>query len=428
MLCKKILILILFALCRFSVLFAADFYWENPVGITDTDSRFPVTVKAADGSQTYLFWQEVDTKARQIYISVRIYSSLKTYSENRRFAGPFSYSGDEVPDIYTAAVLKKGTVGVAVMAGLSNLSVFVSNDKCKSFTESKLPSTSSITVAPRIYATGSDVFRIFTSVGEENSFTIFFADSSDGIKWPRFSQFQPAVNYRNPFIPVLLHTSFGDVVVFQAQYTSAETNRLSYQLYMTVDSSGSGKNWSQPVLITDRNSLPSRGGKQFHEYQNQRPILYEYDGLVYMAWERTDSANSAIWIENITAAGVTAGSAEKISNSGTANRPVLFEYNGSLYMTWFDTRRGRESIYMVKKDGSYWHETKLVEDRNSNLFVYPLITDEAEDTGNAKVLSFIWQQVNSASKNTIAILSPDKSVLPPSFTPLSFKKGKSSRS
>lgn len=432
---KKVLFLTIltFAGARLQPLFAADFYWENPKVITDTDSRFPVTIPASDGKSTYLFWQEVDQTKRQIYISARRYTSLKDYSENRRFAGPFAYSGDEVPDIYTAAVLKKGTVGIAVMTGLSNLAVYVSSDQCKSFTETKLPSTSSITVAPRIYATGSDGFRIFTSVGEENSFSIFSSDSSDGIKWQKFSQFQAAANYRNPFIPVLLHSSFGDIVVFQAQYTSAETNRLSYQLYMTVDS---GKGWSNPVLVTDRSSLPARGGKQFHEYQNQRPGLYEFDGQVYLTWERTDSVNSSIWVENLTATGVVAGSAEALTSQGSANRPVMFTYNGSLYMTWFDTRRGRESVYMVKKNGSYWNETSLVEDRNSNLFAYPLLTaegvpdagGEADGAAENSVLSFIWQQTNTASKHSIAILSPDKSVLHPSFTPLSFRKGKSSRS
>ena len=422
-LCKKLFLLILFAACALVRLTAADFYWENPAIITDTDSRFPLTLKAGEG-ETYLFWQEIDSSSRQIYLSVRKYSTLKQFSENRRFAGPFSYSGDEVPDIYTAAVLKKGSVGVAVMTGLSNLSVFVSSDDCKSFTETKLPSTSQITVAPRIYATGSDTFRLFTSVGEENSFTIFSADSPDGLKWSKLAQFQPALNYRNPFIPVLLPSSFGDIVVFQAQYTSAETNRLSYQIYMTTDSGTQGKSWTNPVLITDRNSLALRSGKQFHEYQNQRPILYEYKGLVYLVWERTDSVNSSLWVENITANGVTAGSAEQLTHNGNASRPVMFEYNDSLYMTWFDTRRGRESVYMVKKDGSYWNETSLVEDRNSNMFVYPLLTRD----NSSEILSFIWQQINSASKNSIAILSPDKSVLPPSFTPLSFKNGKSSRS
>ena len=423
---KKLFLFLMLAATPFAAstkLFAAEFYWESPAVITNTEARFPLTLRTSD-KHTYLFWQEIDAAQKQIYLSVRDYTSLTDYSENRRFAGPFGYSGDEIPDIYTAAVLKKGSVAVAVMTGLSNLSVFVSADGCKSFTETKLPSSSQITVAPRIYATGSDSFRLFTSVGEENSFTIFTAESADGIKWPRFAQFTPVTNYRNPFIPVLLPSSSGDFVVFQAQYTSAETNRLSYQIYMTNDGGSGGKTWAQPVNITDRNSLAGRGGKQFHEYQNQRPVLYEYENKIYMAWERTDSVNSSIWIENISAGGVIAGTAEQLTHNGSASRPVMFEYNGALYLTWFDTRRGRESIYMVKKDGSYWNETSLVEDRNSNLFAYPLVT--ASDEGD--VLSFIWQQVNSASKNSIAILSPDKSVLPPSFTPLSFKKGKSSRS
>lgn len=421
---KKIFFLLCLIFTVFvNSLYGADFYWENPRVITDTDSRFPATIQAPNAKSTYLFWQEVDVKSRKIYLSVRKYTSLKTYSENRRFAGPFGYSGDEVPDIYTASVLKKGTVGVAVMTGLSNLSVFTSDDECTSFTEVKLPSSSAITVAPRIYSTGADTFRLFTSVGEENSFSIFYSDSSDGLKWQKFSQFQPAVNYRNPFIPVLLASSFGDIVVFQAQYTSAETNRLSYQIYMTVDS---GKGWGNPVLITDRNSLQGRGSKQFYEYQNQRPILYEFEGQVYHVWERTDSVNSSIWIENLSASGVVPGTAEALTHQGSANRPVMFTYDKSLYITWFDTRRGRESVYMAKKNGSYWNESSLVEDRNANMFVYPLITCDSDNPEN-EILSYIWQQRNAASKNSIAILSPDKSVNPPTFTPLSFRKGKSSR-
>ena len=405
-------------------LFADDFYWENPALLTDTDSRFPQTV--TNGKDTYIFWQEVDAKERQIYLSCRKYNTLKEYTEKRRFAGPFTFSGDEVPDIYTAAILKSGKLAVAVMTGLSNISVFVSNDSAATFAESKMPS-SSIVIAPRIYATGKDNFRLFTSVGEENSFTIFTAESNDGLKWSRFTQFQPAASFRNPFIPYLCPTSLGDIVVFQSQYTSAETNRLSYQLYMTIDSD---KGWTAAKLVSDRNSLQTRGSKQFYEYQNQRPYVFEFNGEVNLAWERTDSVNSTIWVENINANGVVPGTAQQLTNSGSASRPLMFIYNGSLYMTWFDTRRGRESVYMAKKDGSYWSEQSLVEDRNANLFSYPLITKEKSESGDNSILSFIWQQKTAGnnSKNSIAILSPDKSVSAPTLTPLSFKKGKASRS
>jgi len=419
---KKLLFLLFFISLggfSFSGLHAADFYWENPKVITDTDSRFPLTL--TNGEETYVFWQEVDSAARTISLSCRKYDSLNNYSEKRQFAGPFSYSGDEIPDIYTAAILKKGSIAIAVMTGLSNISVFVSEDKCQSFSESRIVSPTSITVAPRIYRTSSDSFRLFTSVGEENSFTIYTAESSDGKRWQRLSPFQPAAAYRNPFIPVLVPTAYGDTVVFQAQYTSAETGRLSYQLYLTIDAS---RGWSQPVLVTGRNSLAQRGRNEFHEYQNQRPYLYEYGGEVYLAWERTDTLNSSIWIQKISNEGTVAGSAEAVSSAGSANRPVLFEFMDSLYLTWFDTRRGRESVYMAKKNGSYWDETSLVENKNANLFSYPLVTRENDGT---KVLSFIWQQISPNSKNSIAVLSPDKSVLPPAMIPLSFKNGKSSR-
>ena len=103
---KRLLLLIILSCVigfgkNISHAFAADFYWENPQVITDTDSRFPVTIPGKDGKSTYLFWQEVDVAKHQIYLSVRQYKTLKNYSENRRFAGPFSYSGDEVPDLYT---------------------------------------------------------------------------------------------------------------------------------------------------------------------------------------------------------------------------------------------------------------------------------------------------------------------------------------
>ena len=82
-----------------------------------------------------------------------------------------------------------------------------------------------------------------------------------------------------------------------------------------------------------------------------------------------------------------------------------------LYVTWFDDRTGNQSIYFAKKTGEYWEETKLISDKNSNMFVNPLIMEDS--------LSFVWQK-----NNRITILSPDKSVLPPSIKPVNFIEGK----
>lgn len=381
---KKIISLF-FLIMASGFLFAQTLYWENPQVITDTDSRFPVSL--TNGQDSYILWEEVDSKNKAIYLSIRKYNSFTDFFENRRFAGPFNYSGDEVPDIYTAAILDDGRFAVAVASDYGQISVFSSSDQAFTFEETKLPSTSTM-VAPRIYSTKAGGYKMFTSVGEENAFTIFTADSSDGKSWSRFVQFQPVQSFRNPFIPVLLKTETEDILVFQAQYTSAETNRLSYQLYLT-SRSGNGNNWTAPVLLTDRNSLNSQSRREFHNYQNQRPYLFNYKGTYYLTWERTDTVESSIWVAQITKQGLVKGTAESIGSQGSANRSILFEYEDHLYTTWFDTRRGRESVYMARKNGSYWEETSLVENRNSNMFACPLITNDVE--GN-QILSFIWQQ------------------------------------
>lgn len=197
---KKVFLFFVFCLITNVILTAQNFYWENPVAITKTDSRFPVSI--SQNSKSYVFWEEIDTSKKQIYISCRKYDDFNNFSENLRFAGPYLYSGDEVPDIFTVAINKKGVISVAIMEDKGQITIFTSKDEGNSFTKKNMATSSSVMVAPRIYVTKNDGFKIFTSVGEENSFSIFYSDSNDGENWSKFSQFQPAQNYRNPFIPV----------------------------------------------------------------------------------------------------------------------------------------------------------------------------------------------------------------------------------
>lgn len=434
---KKILAFLVICLCAWvgkissssQKLFAQTMYWESPVNITDSDSRFPQIL--TNNTDTYVLWEEVDTKNKQLYLTARKYNSLNSYEEKKRFAGPYTYSGDEVPDIYTAAINESGRIVIAVMSNMGQIEVFSSQDKMQNFTKTQIASSSQVMVAPRVYVTKNNTFKMFTSVGENDSFTIFTGDSTDGIKWSKFSQFAPVVTYRNPFIPVLIPTANGNIVVFQSQYIMVETNRSSYQLYMTNDFKGE---WSNPVLVTDRNSFANRERKEFTAFQNQRPSLHNFKGDIYLAWERTDSYNSSIWVAQLNAdgSGIIPGSAEALTSNGNASRPVFFEYDDKLCLDWFDTRRGKESIYMAQKNGSYWNELSLVENKNSNLFAYPLILNDEKNLNEDKILSFIWQEVsesaNGNSKNSISIISPDKSVNPPTLQAVSYKKGKASRS
>src|SRR5574344_978093 len=408
----------LLLVCSSPRLPARDFYWQNPVKTTEVNSQFPKT--ASDGKSTYIFWQEVDTSSEKIWLSCQYLDGAGSWHTNTRFAGPFPYSGD-IPDIYSAAVSSKGTVAAAVLSGINSLSVYVSSDGARTFTASVLPPQDKPLVAPRLYASKSGRFILFTTVGQNQSVVKRTASSDDGYRWSSFSDFQPAREMTNPFSPAVSSSAEGEAVVFQAQYISG--NRISYQLYSSYSSDG-GHFWSDPVLVSGADSLAPGDAHDFSSYHNQRPYLFTMGNDTYLGWERTysSSENAHIWCAKITKAGIVPGSAEEISTSGNANRAVLFSYDNTLSIVWFDTRRGRETVHRAQKDGYIWNETSLSSGRQADMFAFPVITD------SGKKLSFIWQE-NSAQKDNVSSicrLEPDMSVSRPSITALAFSEGKRS--
>ncbi|MBO4532106.1 MAG: SpoIIE family protein phosphatase [Treponema sp.] len=415
---KKLISLIALALVLAAAclpVFAAEkYYWENPKVITSTDARFPVTVNT-DGA-SYVFWQDVVPSKNQIWLSCRVYTTSSTrYTENLKFAGPFTYSG-EVPDIFSVTTGNDKSVLVTVLSDKMQVSAFVSKDNCASFTRTDI-SSDKIFIAPRVYTCSDGSYRLYTSASQNDVFYIYYSESKDGKSWSAFKQFEPCQGMRNPFVPFQKSVFGGDLVVFQAYYSSSVTNRLSYQLYSTFTSDG-GKNWSSPVLLTDQASFPSSEKRDFANFQNQRPYLYYYGGELYVVWERMESVSAAIWSAKLTQNGLVARSAVKVSDKGNSSRASLFEYKGHLYVLWFDTRTGSEAIYMAEKAGNDWESLTLVENSYSNMFANALVIGGQ--------LNFIWQQSNKNSNN-LAVLLPDTTVSPPRLTASSFREGKRSR-
>ncbi len=423
---KKILIffILIFAVGFNSAFAAEKYYWENPKTITSGDSRFPVTINTDDAS--YIFWQEVDASKSQIWLSCRIYTDNNNYFDNLKFAGPFKYSG-EVPDIFSATAGRNGTatknsVLVTVLSDKKKVSAYLSTNQCRSFTKTDL-NTDQYFIAPRVYCSTDGSFRLFASASENDAFDIYISESKDGKKWSDFKQFEPCLQMRNPFVPYQISVSGGDLVVFQAYYSSSVTNRLSYQLFSTFTQNG-GQTWTEPILLTDQSSFPSNEKRNFANFQNQRPFLYTFEDKTYIVWERMESVSAAIWSAEINRYGFVSKSAIKISDKGNSNRAMLFDYNKKLYALWFDTRTGSEQIYMAEKLGNDWDQITVVENSYSNMFVSPLIVKKLYSA--QKQLNFIWQQ-KSKSTNNLAILLPDTTVSSPRLTPTSFREGKASR-
>ncbi len=397
---------------------AKDYYWENPVRITKSDSRFPVSVYNEKGAA--FFWQEIDEKNQQIYISGSFLSN-GSWNKKSRFAGPFPYSG-EIPDLYSAAMNTDGKIAVSVLSDTNTISVFITGDNGNSFSRKDFERQKLPLVAPRIYSLYNGSFALFTSLGKDESFSMLWSRSSDGEKWSDFQNFAPASSFTNPFLPSLASTKEADYLLFQAQYNTG--TRLSYQLYFTRSSNG-GASWSQPELISGDDSLPAGETASFSAFHNQRPALLSKNGSLYACWERTkfNSENARIVFAELNpATGSITGKTEEISFDGNAGRPILFTYCGKLSLVWFDTRQGAESVFLSQKNGVLWHEQKLSKGRSPCMFAFPIITQ------NGKELSFIWQTNNSGNDvPSINLLETDKTVLPPALKPDSFKAGERSR-
>ncbi|MCR4742565.1 MAG: SpoIIE family protein phosphatase [Treponema sp.] len=410
---KNIIFLLLFSLFAFNA-YSQELYWERPLVITKTDARFPRVI--SNENANIVIWQEVDEKKHEIYLSSRNYKDLDNYQDSLRFAGPFAYSGDSVPDLFSAAINKKGILLVTAIDSVGGIHLYSSENYGNSFTHRNL-SSKEIMVAPRLYVDINDNFRIFTSVGADISFSIYTATSKDGLNWSDFEEFAGSKDMRLPFVPVLIPYNNEDYVVFQAQYLIPGRQQTIYQLYMTH--SADGVNWSSPLLVTDHKSLLNGDRKNFYEYANQRPYLYNFKDKLYLAWERSETSNTVIYVAELTDQGILQRSVDDLSGRGTASRPIIFEYQDNLYTSWFDTRRGQESLYLAKKNGNIWDSSTLVADSNSNLYVYPLLVSKKNE--KSKLMNFIYQQVDTKKRNSIALLSPDLYAAPPSFSPQNFR-------
>ena len=401
---------IIFLLCVTSAL-GADFYWENPAALSLTDSRFPKSV--TNGKSSCVLWQEVDKKNHQFYINAKYFSDIDNPVEINRFSNAIKFSG-EVPEVYSAVMKKDGTVYVAFLASHHEIAVY--SIKPSGATEKiSLPKQSKILTGARLYLGAGESLRLFASLSENESFSIVCAESADGFHWTDFSSFLPSKNFTNPFVPFQIEYNGGDLVVFQAQLLTG--SRISYQLYGTYTKDG-GNSWSEPVILTDQNTIPVSDTHPYTNYQNQGASLFKYKDEVYMGWERTFylSENANIWIAKISPTGFIKGTAEQVTQSGHASNPQFFDYENQLSLVWFDTRSGSERVYFGRRNGLYWNEDTLSGSRHKSLFAYPVFTN------GGKKLSFVWEQ-SGKSSSTVFMLMPDTSVAMPKITPLSFKEG-----
>ncbi len=421
---RKFVSLLLFCILSFFVspVFSQDLYWDNPVTLSDGEGLFPTV--AGENDKALVVWQEIEVDENnnnQIWLSAQFFlNETQTWETREKFAGPFAYSG-EIPNLFSVAATDSGLASIAVLTAPNTISVFTTNDKGATFERTDIINDDTDLVAPRIFKDARGGFIAFATKGEEQSFSLEIARSTDGITWTNFTDFTPSRPLDNSFVPTLTVLPNGnEMVVFQAALTA--NNRITYQLYSTYNTSTTFESWSSAFLLTNTGAT----GEDLNLYTNQRPYLHVFDTTTYLAWERapmTSSQSPGVFIAQLTSEGRITGRIEQITlNNVIARQPVLFNYNGELTILWFDTRFGLESIYFAQKRGLLWLENRISTENISSVFGYPLVTN------NNKDLHIFWEQTESDGDPQVTRLSVDRNAAPPTIRPISFTQGQRSSS
>ncbi len=377
---------------------------ESPV-IADREKKIIPVCRDA------VIWEEIVSgdSGGEVWLSGILYSDRPGVERKLdRFAGPFPYAG-EVPRLFSCALSHEGILTVAALTDVRQIEVFTISDFGDTVTGTPLNQNGYSLVAPRVFPSSDGSFILFATQGQNETFSIFYAQSEDGFEWTDFTEFSASVGLQNPFVPTLLATDWGDYVVFQSSFLSGD--RYSFQLYGTLKNIGSDE-WSEPLLLTANSA-------DFTDYDNQNAVIGLCDGLIYLAWERSDlSSRPQIYACAVDpeTAGIVTGPGRVSVGDGAENSPFFMDFMGTPTVFWSDNRNGITSLYFAGFNGYFWDENSW--DHGSDSLLFPKISAVTENE-----FSLVWQEP-TGNQFAIKRITPDRTVEPPSVKAYSFREGR----
>ncbi|NLJ09058.1 MAG: SpoIIE family protein phosphatase [Treponema sp.] len=405
----RLRMLLLLLICLVSTpLFSQDvFYWENPQLFSPGPGRFPVS--SSNGRLSVLLWQEANNN--DINLSLAIKTPDQPWSIRRSVAGPYQYSGTE-PPLSSVVVDAKDRILIAASLPSNETEILISYDRGLSFTATRLKGDVNSSLAPRIVARSDGGYLLFITRGQEQSLSLFYSRSDDGISWSEFVPFVLDPRLKLTFLPS--HTTLGttDYVVFQALTGDV---RPTFQLFLTTSTDG-GRTWTQPRQVTNFLDPYVSTRREPEYFDNQRPFIQGAGQTLFLAWERRPSnGNPQVYGAELSKDGQMIGEAEQISPRGVyANNPVVLSVKGRWTVFWFDNRRGQNRVYMAQKKGLDWEDSDLSASSGDATFARPILDNSG---------LYVFWQTQRASQNRLILLAPDTIVAKPPLRPLNFQNG-----
>ena len=408
----------------FSALYGQTaFYWEAPGVFSSGPGSFPVSASCEDF--TVIAWQETGTNRDStitadgtIYIQLAIKRPGQNWDFKGITGGPYPFSGTE-PSILSMAIDRQGRIIIAAASSANQTEILISDNQGESFSGHRVNMGSESSVAPRIFVRGDGGYLLFVTRGREETLSIYYSLSDDGISWSPFELFVREQNLQLNFLPT--HGAIGskDFVFFQSFVGGANVNP-AFQLFYKTSENG-GRTWTDAQLFTNFNDAVTNAGATPDRFDNQRPYVVSNDRNLFLVWERRFGTRSPqIYIVEIGTSGNIIGDVQRInSEEAYCNNPVAFIHKDSPAVVWFDNRRGSNRIYLAQETGAGWQNYDLSGSSGESLFARPAVNNDG--------LVVFWQ-VNARGTARIYSLMPDQSVDAPGITPQNFANGRRGRS
>ena len=410
---KRLLVLNIFFLAAVHFSSAVDIYWENPEVISSNDARFHKT--ASGGDTAVAVWHEflkTDDENGIVYLSLAATDDGQNWSRTERFAGPFPYTGNEVP-ICSAAVDNKGTIFIAVSSADNAVKIFISNDLGKSFREVVQKTSFNMTVGPRLFIKEDGSPILFVTRESGNNLSIFYSVSDSLYNWSDFNQLAPEPGFDLNFLPSFASRDGVEYVVYQSFIVK---QRSTYQLFMKKSFDG-GRTWGEAVSLSEIDEVIRDANVNSDFFDNQRPGIKVSNDELSVVWERRylNDKNPQIYLCRYTLDGIRKGDLEKISAGGrSCNYPVIIDYRDKELITWFDNRMGDYRIVAAEFTGIFWQDRDLSPMNGNSIFGQPL---------NYKDTLFIFWENRQNNNSRLILLSPDTTVGKPVIRAVNFQEG-----
>lgn len=389
-------------------------YFEDPLALTGDTGRYPRFLTLRE-ELIIVYQDEVrrDDDSGEITIAVLRTERGREWERRTGLIGPFSFSGETAPLIYSVVSTRDDTIYLAITASAEETLIYRSTDQARSFQEVHRVSTDRTNVAPYLTEMSDGSVTLFVNRNLEGRQQIVYLNSRDGERWSTSRPLDPDPQTGLSFLPRHAHVEGRDFVVYQGLNIAA---RSTYQLYLKESTDG-GVNWSPARRITTFTDTAQTDNPDL--YDNQRPSLIAHpeDPEIYLTWERRFQAGSPqVYLQTFDARGEPTGFLEEVTGRFDAARSPRIAFDGvEPIIVWFTSPTGNSRIVLGRPGRFRWETETLSPAVGEASF--------AEAVYYRDRLHILWQRREGPRGAAVVYKEPDQSVMPPTLLADNFTAG-----